>query len=154
MTTTSIRRPDPSPAPASRPASDLALRAVGAVLAVAVAYIHVKDQGGLPGDKTPGYVGAGYWLLELTGVLLAAALLTGRRTRSVWLLVLGIGAGPLAGFVLSRGPGLPGYTDDKGNWTEPLGLVSIAVELILLAVAVWALLRSTRSAPSAGTQVA
>jgi len=146
MTTTTIRRPDPFPVPAPRPTSDLAHRVAGAALAVAVAYIHVKDQGGIPGDKTPGYVGIGYWLLELTALLLAGALLAGRRTREVWLLVFGIAAGPLVGFALSRGPGLPGYTDDKGNWTEPLGLVSIAVELSLLAVTGWTLLRQHRGA--------
>ncbi len=144
MTTTSIRRPEPAPAPAPRTAPDLVHRATGAVLALAVASIHVKDQGGIPGDKAPGYVGIGYWLLELTGLVLAGALLAGRRTRAVWVLVSGVAAGPLLGFALSRGPGLPDYTDDKGNWTEPLGLVSIAVELALLALAAYALLRQHR----------
>jgi hypothetical protein len=47
----------------------------------------------------------------------------------------GVAVGPLLGYVLSRGPGLPGYDDDRGNWTEPLGLVSLGVEVLLLALA-------------------
>lgn len=38
--------------------------------------------------------------------------------------------------MLSRGPGLPDYTDDRGNWTEPIGLWSLALELTLAALAV------------------
>jgi hypothetical protein len=109
-----------------------------AVLCLAVSWIHVQDQGGFPGDKTPDYVGVGYYLLEIAGVVAALLLpLAGRRLPAVpvWLLAAGVGVGPLLGFVLSRGPGLPDYSDDKGNWTEPLGLVSLAVEAVLIAVA-------------------
>jgi hypothetical protein len=40
------------------------------------------------------------------------------------------------GYVLSRGPGLPNYTDDIRNWAEPLGVASLAVETALLALSV------------------
>ncbi|MEU8694157.1 hypothetical protein [Streptomyces sp. NPDC048665] len=110
--------------------------AIGAaLLCAAVALIHVKDQGGFPGDKTPGYVGIGYYLLEAVGVLVAAALLV-RPSRPAWFAAAGIGLGPLAGFVLSRGPGLPEYSDDVGNWTEPLALLSVGVEAALVALAI------------------
>ncbi|WP_063770073.1 hypothetical protein [Streptacidiphilus melanogenes] len=114
------------------------VRAWAAVLCLAVAWIHVQDQGGFPGSKTPDYVGVGYYLLEAAGILSAVVLASrsdlGERAL-VWLTAAGVALGPLLGYVLSRGPGLPGYDDDRGNWTEPLGLVSIAVEVLLLVLA-------------------
>jgi hypothetical protein len=110
---------------------------LAALLSLAVVVIHIEDQGGLPGDKSPGYVGVGYWLLELAGVV-AAIWLVGRASRGAWLLSLGVALGPLVGYVLSRGPGLPAYHDDRGNWGEPLGVISLVVEgaLALLALGV------------------
>lgn len=140
--TTTDRRVAPLPAAAHH----LPPRLVGAALALGVAYVHVRDQGGFPGSKEPGYVGIGYYLLEATAVVLSLGLLAGARRHSVkvWALAVGVALGPLVGFVLSRGPGLPGYSDDRGNWTEPLALVSIAVEVSLLALTLGVLARSRR----------
>ena len=125
--------------PVPRLSRHAASRLTGAALAVAVALIHVKDQGGFPGDKTPHYVGVGYYLLEAAGLVTAFALIfaRGRAVAASWFLALGVAVMPAVGFVLSRGPGLPGYSDDKGNWTEPLALWSLVVEgaLLLLAAA-------------------
>ncbi|MBW0119552.1 hypothetical protein I4J48_30340 [Pseudonocardia sp. KRD-169] len=114
----------------------------GAVLALAVSVIHVLDQGGLTAMKDPAYLGYGYWVLELAGLVCAVLLLT--RSRSGWLLAIGVAAGPLLGIVVSRSVGLPDATDDIGNWTEPLGVLAMAVEtaLLLLAVAVLARVRA------------
>ena len=129
------------------PSKHLAPRFVGAALTLGVAYIHVKDQGGFPGDKTPAYVGIGYYALEAIGLVAAIALMVGagKHTAKAWLLTIGVAFGPLVGFILSRGPGLPDYTDDKGNWTETLGIVSVVVEVILLAIAAGVLARSRRT---------
>jgi hypothetical protein len=120
-------------------AHSLATRVPAAVLALGVAWIHVTDQGGFPGDKTPSYVGVGYYVLEVVAALVAVALLFGpaRQRLATWLAAAAVAFGPLVGYVLSRGPGLPAYTDDRGNWTEPLGLASLAVEgaLLLLSLA-------------------
>lgn len=125
-------------------ASPWAARISGALLCVAVSVIHVIDQGGFPGSKTPGYVGAGYYVLEVVGVVAAALLLTG-RVRPGWLLAVGVAAGPMIGFILSRGPGLPYYTDDIGNWVEPLGVISLVVEAVLLVLSATYLLASLRA---------
>jgi hypothetical protein len=114
--------------------SSLIARLVGVVGCLAVAAIHVIDQGGVPGTKGPEYVQLLYYALEVAGVLVAALLLT-KHARVGWLLSLGVAAGPVVGYVLSRGPGLPNYTDDIGNWGEPLGVVSLVVEGILLILA-------------------
>ncbi|HZS20326.1 MAG TPA: hypothetical protein VFA63_04970 [Pseudonocardiaceae bacterium] len=78
-------------------------------------------------SKDPEYTQVLYYILELTGVAAAALLLT-RYPRLGWVLSLGVAAGPILGYVLSRGPGLPDYTDEIGNWTEPIGVLSLIVE--------------------------
>jgi hypothetical protein len=123
-------------------------RLAGAVLCLAVAVIHVIDQGGFPGSKTPVYVGDGYYALELIGAVTAVLLIAG-AIRAGWFLAMGVAAGPFIGYILSRGPGLPGYTDDIGNWTEPLGLASLAVEALLFALAVTLFLPRTADVRSA-----
>jgi hypothetical protein len=128
------------------PEHHVASRVLGAGLALGVAYIHVKDQGGFPGDKAPTYVGIGYYALEAAGLLAAILLLAGpgRHTVKAWLLTVGVALGPIVGFILSRGPGLPDYTDDKGNWTETIGVVSLITEGALLLLAAGLVARSTR----------
>jgi hypothetical protein len=108
-------------------------RIAGAVLCLGVAAIHFVDQGGLS-MKEPTYVGIGFLVLEAVGVLAAVLVLTG--TRFAWLLAVGVAAGPLTGYILSRGPGLPDFTEDVGNWAEPLGILSLIVEGALLLVSV------------------
>ncbi|WP_232303881.1 hypothetical protein [Pseudofrankia sp. DC12] len=108
-----------------------------------IAVIHLEDQNWFSFEKTPGYVQVGYVLLEIVGLVTAWLLLT-RPDRTAWLLAAGVGLAPFVGYVLSRGPGLPGYTDDKGAWSEPLGVVSLIVEGLLFLTALVAL-----TAPSA-----
>ena len=142
-TTATRDRTDPTPLH-----HHLAARVAASVLAVLVTVIHVSDQGGLTALKEPAYVGQGYRLLELAGVVVAVLLLLApmRQRFLGWLLALGVAVGPIVGFVLSRGPGLPSYVDDKGNWTELLGLQALTVEAVLLTLAgVVVLARRARS---------
>ncbi len=118
-------------------------RLAGALLCLAVAVIHVIDQGGFPGSKTPHYVALLYYALQAAGVLTAILLLAG-AARLGWTLAAGVAAGPILGYVLSRGPGLPDYSSDIGNWTETLGLLSLSVEGLLLILAVSFLLSARR----------
>ncbi|WP_406480134.1 hypothetical protein [Streptomyces sp. NBC_01615] len=115
----------------------------GALLCLAVAAIHVVDQGGITATRDPYYIGVAYHVLEIAAVVAAVLLLAG-LVRPGWLLAAGVAAGPLLGYILSRGPGLPGASDDIGNWTEPLGLVSLAVEGALLLVSLPLSVRSLR----------
>lgn len=124
------------------------LAVLGALLCLGVAYVHLADQGGyrpsewFPSSKDPHYVRYGYYVLEAAGVLAAALLLL--RPRLGWLLALGVGAGPLTGFILTRTVGLPGATDDIGNWGEPLGIASLSVEGLLFLLALSRLVRRRR----------
>jgi hypothetical protein len=108
-------------------------RVAAAVLALAVSVIHVKDQGGLTALRDPAYLGQGYRLLEIAGVVVALALLVVPSIPG-WVLAGGVAAGPLVGFVLTRTIGLPQATDDIGNWGEPLGVAAVSVEIALLAI--------------------
>lgn len=123
---------------------DLAMRLLGLLGCLAVAAIHVIDQGGLPGSKDPEYAQILYYVLEVAGVVAAVLLLARATAKLGWLLALGVAAGPIIGYVLTRGPGLPDYTDDIGNWAEPLGVLSLIVEGVLFILAATSLLAFRR----------
>ena len=54
-----------------------------------------------------------------------------------WLIAAaGLAASAFAGYVINRTVGLPQATGDIGNWTEPLGLASMVVEGLVVAVAI------------------
>lgn len=148
-------RPDRTMAPAGLTSPStlrvpVALAAVAAVLCVAVALIHLIDQGGMPGSKDPSYIGIGYYLLEISAVIVAVLLLAPRTRGSllVWSVAFFAGLGPIVGYCLSRGPGLPNYADDRGNWTEPLGVVGLVVEAVLLIVSLVGVTRAKAAADS------
>lgn len=138
------RRHASAPAPAgqaplsSRAAESAVRRGVAAIGLAAVALIHVLD---LPGklEETP-YLAVGY--LALIGLaLVTAESLVRKDTLLGWLSALALSVGTVAGFVLTRTVGLPGATDDIGNWLEPLGLASLFVEGAVILLALTGLLR-------------
>lgn len=87
-----------------------AVRFAGAMHALAVTTVHVADQGGVTALTSPDWIGWGYRLIELGGVLTA--------------LILGV-------------PGGPG---DVGNWGYWVGTVSLLVEAALVTISVSMLL--------------
>lgn len=121
-----------------------------AALCVAVAAVHVDDQGGVTALADPDWLGWAYRLLELGSIVVAGALvfaagaaIDGARAAVVWVAAALVGAGPFIGYVLTRTTGLPGDSDDIGNWGETLGLVSLVVEGLLVLLAVGGLLTRT-----------
>lgn len=115
--------------------SDVPALVVGALLALSVGAVHVYDQSGFPGNVDLWYLKYGYYAIEVVAVITALLLFAGRRTIG-WFLAFGVGAGPLVGYLLSRGPGLPNDADDIGNWTQPDGLISLSLEAVLIVLAV------------------
>lgn len=111
-------------------------RAVGAVGLCAIALIHLLD---LPDkfEEVP-YLGVLYVGL-IVASLAAAALLLRAHSRTGWVAAGALSAATVAGFVLTRTTGLPGATEDRGNWGEPLGLASLFVEAAVIALAGYAL---------------
>lgn len=70
--------------------------------------------------------------------LLLAVTLTRESDARVWRVVGGLPTLILLCYVISRAIGLPGFTTDVGEWTEPLGLASMVAEglVIFMSVAV------------------
>jgi hypothetical protein len=109
---------------------------------VAVAVLHVAAAGA-EWDDARGV----FWLfiaLAAACVAVAARLMLG-LDRWAWAAVLGLAVVPIAGYVVSRATGLPGATDDVGDWSNPLGLASLAVEAALVLLAARAAPRASRS---------
>jgi hypothetical protein len=72
-----------------------------------------------------------FWLFI---ALAAACLALAAWPRLSSAAVLTLAVVPMIGYVVSRTTGLPGATDDIGDWANPLGLAALAVEagLVLL----------------------
>ena len=122
-------------------APEFAVRFTGALLAIAVAAVHVADQGGVTALADPAWIGWGYRLIEVGGVLTALVLLV---PRPAWLgpAWLGwaagalLGAGPFTGYIATRTVGLPGDPGDVGNWGYWVGTVSLLAEAALVVLSV------------------
>jgi len=119
--------------------SEISMRLVGALLALAIAAVHVADQGGVTVLNSPAWLGWAFRLIEVGGVLTALVLLV---PRPAWLgpAWLGwaagalLGAGPFLGYVASRTVGVPGDPADVGNWGYWVGTVSLLTEAALVTL--------------------
>jgi hypothetical protein len=116
----------------SRPAigRSLTIPAVAALAGVCV--VHLLDGPGSLSDQF--YVGALELALAVACAPLAVMLLM-RPTRSVWRIALVLNLAAMAVFVLSRTTGLPGSTEDIGNWSQLLGGVNLLTEATLIGLA-------------------
>jgi hypothetical protein len=112
-----------------------ALEVVGGLALAVVAGIHLMDLSS-KFSEVP-YLGVGYFGLIVGAV--ASMVLLVRRDHRGWLLGGGLALATIVGFVLSRTTGLPASTDDIGNWSEPLGIVALLAEAIVVALAARAL---------------
>ena len=134
-----ITAPESTALSLTDPASDATARAVGVVGFGAIALIHVLDlQAKI--HETP-YLAVAYLALVL-GMLVAGFDLIRGHTRRGWLVGGVLAAATFAGYSVNRTWGLPGATDDIGNWLEPLGLASLFVEASVALLAGWALAAS------------
>jgi len=134
-------------------APDVAIRVVGAMLALTVAAVHVADQGGVTALNSPSWIGWGYRTIEVGGVLTALVLLLPRPARLTalmtwtgWAAGVLLGVGPFVAYVLSRTVGVPGDSGDVGNWGYWVGTVSLFVEAALIVLSVSMLLALRQSA--------
>jgi hypothetical protein len=131
-------------------APEISVRLVAALLALAVAAVHVADQGGITVLNSPAWLGWGFRLVEVGGVLTALVLLA-RPARLAWLgWAAGVllGAGPFIGYITTRTVGVPGDPHDVGNWGYWVGTVSLIIEAALVTLSASMLLVRPRR-PSA-----
>ena len=130
-------------------APEISVRLVGALLALAVATVHVADQGTITALTSPHWIGWGYRLIEVGGVLTAFAVLLSRPAWMGWAAGVLLGIGPFVGYIASRSVRLPGDPGDVGNWGYWIGTVSLFVEaaLIVLSATMLLALRNRQSVP-------
>lgn len=125
---------------------EIAIRLVGALLALAIAGVHVADQGGIASFGSPGWLGWAFRLIEAGGVITAFALLLPRTAWLGWAAALPLGLGPLLGYLASRSVGVPGDPGDVGNWGYWTGTVSLIIEAALIVLSATTLM-ATRPFP-------
>jgi hypothetical protein len=141
-------------------APDIAVRAVGAMLALSVAAVHVADQGGVTAFNSPDWIGWSFRIIEVGGVLTALILLLSvsrpapaRLTAwTGWAAGALLGSGPFVAYILSRSVGLPGDPGDVGNWGYWVGTVSLFIEATLVLLSVSMLLALRQLAGLAGVR--
>ena len=108
---------------------------------IGVAWIHLLDLAGKM-EETP-YLGWAY--IGLIAGCVAAGMLLARRDHRGYLLAGGLAAATFLGYCLSRTTGLPAATDDIGNWTEMLGVLSLIAEGAVVALSAAALFRRSQA---------
>ena len=130
-------------------APEISVRLVGALLALAVATVHIADQGTITALTSPHWIGWGYRFIEVGGVLTAFAVLLSRPAWMGWAAGLLLGIGPFVGYIASRSVGVPGDPGDVGNWGYWVGTVSLFIEaaLIVLSATMLLALRNRQSVP-------
>jgi hypothetical protein len=110
------------------------LRQITTIVGLAgIAAIHIMD---LPGKfaETP-YLAWGYLgIIAACGILIERIATAQRKQDYAAAAFLSVGV--LLGFILDRTTGMPGATGDIGNWFEPLGLLSVVVEVWAVVQAV------------------
>jgi hypothetical protein len=111
-------------------------RAAGVVGLAGIGLIHLLDLQSKM-NETP-YLGWMYIGLIVGAVLCAFELVRTGSARA-WMAGGLLALGAITGYTLTRTVGLPSATGDIGNWLEPLGLASLFVESVFVALCVFVL---------------
>ncbi|MEA2155121.1 MAG: hypothetical protein QOE11_1261 [Solirubrobacteraceae bacterium] len=111
---------------------EAAVRGTLAIGLAGIAVIHAVDSVGKWTESR--YMFWMYMALIAASIGVAATVLF-HRSRLGVAAAGGLAATVLAAFVVDRTLGMPNATGDIGNWTEPLGLASVVVEGLVIAVA-------------------
>ncbi|HZE06952.1 MAG TPA: hypothetical protein VE127_17120 [Solirubrobacteraceae bacterium] len=98
--------------------------------------VHLIDG---PGSLTDQFYAGALELALAAACLPLAILLLVRPLPILWSTALALNLAGLLVFVASRTVGLPGSTDDIGNWGQTLGVVNVVAELGVIAAAAAAL---------------
>jgi hypothetical protein len=126
-----VRLPAPGHAHERVPLSENNARLLGAVAIAGIAVVHILDAAGTYGSTR--YI---FWLYMavIVGAIPVAVLLMHWPSPLAWAAAALLAAGPLVGYLLSRSVGLPGDSPDIGNWLDTLGMVSLFIEVSLVAL--------------------
>jgi hypothetical protein len=110
---------------------EAAVRGTLAIGLAGIAVIHAVDSVGKWTESR--YMFWMYMALIASSIAVAGAVLFSRSRAAVGA-AAGLAAAVLAAFVVDRTLGMPNATGDIGNWTEPLGLASMVIEGLVVAV--------------------
>jgi len=144
-----LRISPPPDAALQRPAltRDPAVRAVAAIGLMTVGIIHALEiQGQLSGAV---WLTVGFCLLAPAGTA-AGLWLLARPSALAWGFSGLVCLSAAAGYILTRSVPVPGDTGDDGNWLEPLGVVALMTEIIVVILAALVLRVVFRPGPAAG----
>lgn len=97
-------------------------------------------------DEAP-YMGALFIVLTVGCAVLAAAALT-RDSAAIYALAILTCGLAIIGYIATRVVAFPELSDDVGDWLEPLGVVSILAEAVVVTAATNALRGHRAQAPS------
>lgn len=100
---------------------------VGIIAVIGLVHLYMAPQ---EYGETP-YMGILFGINFVAALIAAVGIL--RQENWGWLLGVGIAAGSMLGYVLSRTVGLPGMEIEE--WLQPVGVFSLAVELIFMFMA-------------------
>jgi len=114
-------------APGRSERADLRLPVAAAAVVAAAAHVPVTGEH----LREATYVGVLFVVLEVALGVLAVLLLV-RESRRVWAAAGVVPAAAVGAYVASRTVGLPKIRDDVGNWAEPLGVVSVVFETVMV----------------------
>jgi len=112
---------------------------VAALLAAAAAHLPVIGEHLMEAR----YMGVLFIVLTAACFVLAAALISVDSPAAYALSAI-TGALAVLGYAATRTVAFPQLADDVGNWTEPLGIVSIITETLAALVALTAMRRTAR----------
>ncbi len=119
-----------------------ALAGAGAALIAVIGLVHWID---MPSSfQDAPYKGLLFLLNGIAAVVVVYGI--AQASRWSWLLGILVAGGALVGYVISRTIGLPGIPPD--DWLDPLGILSLVVEVGFLLVAFSVLRQPTRPAPT------
>lgn len=115
---------------------------VAAALAVAV-WFHV----GVAVDhlEEVPYLGWSFVAFIVVAAAIAGSLLVESRTVA-WVAAFALCVATLATYAVSRTVGLPGASDDVGDWSSPAGIICAAAEIVVAVVAAAVLIRRIHEA--------
>jgi len=127
----------PSPAdPISTLHHDAVMRSSAILGLIGVGVIHFA-QVVQTTEQTP-YLGVAFLLLALATAAVAAMLLHG-GSRLAWALTAAVNLAAIGGYVFTRLWSTALDNQDVGNWSEALGLAALFLEVLLAALALYAL---------------
>jgi hypothetical protein len=130
-----LRTSAPSDTALHRPvlARDPAVRAVTVIGLITVGIIHALE---IPGQLSGAiWLMAGFSLLAPTATA-AGLWLLARPSVVAWAFSGLVCLSAAVGYILTRSFPLPGDTADDGNWLEPLGVVAMTTEIIVVLLVV------------------